>query len=96
MAMTVVFGLHKFSLQATIIVMNHVCILAAKHLLTVTKTFHRNDSTITDFEMIDTQYSFTAYVVIYKLITYIIFWGNGTRGCGCHYSHDVGTSSPSQ
>ena len=33
------------------------------------KTFYCNDSKITEFEMIDTKNSSTAYVVKYKLIT---------------------------
>ena len=33
------------------------------------KTFYCNDSKITEFEMIDTKKSSTAYVVMYNLIT---------------------------
>ena len=33
------------------------------------RTFYCNDSKITEFEMIDTNNSSTAYVVMYKLIT---------------------------
>ena len=33
------------------------------------RTFYCNDSKITEFEMIDTKNSSTAYVVMYKLIT---------------------------
>ena len=34
-----------------------------------TQTFYRNDSKITEFEMIDTENSSTAYIVMYKFIT---------------------------
>ena len=67
MDMTVVLGLHKFSLQATID--HHGPSMYSGHHTDV-KIFYRNDSKITEFEMIDTKKSSAAYVVImYKSIT---------------------------
>ena len=54
------------------------------------KTFDFNDSKITEFEMIDTENSSTAYVVIYKLITKW-FWTR-TEGWEFNYSHGADTS----
>ena len=65
--MTAVLGLHKFSLQATI--MDDLCILVTiLPLSTVLKTFYCNDSNITELEIIDTKNSTTSYSVIYKLV----------------------------
>ena len=62
MDMTVVLGLHKFNMQATI---DHhgPSMYSGRHTASI------NDSKITEFEMIDTQNSSTPYVVMYKLIT---------------------------
>ena len=51
--------------------MDHVYVLVIiLPLSTVAKkTFYGNDSKITEFEMIDTKNSSTAYVVMYTLIT---------------------------
>ena len=55
---TIVLGLHKFTLRATI---DHLCILAIiLPLSTVAKTLYCNDSKITEIEMIDTKNSSTA------------------------------------
>ena len=71
MDMTVVLGLHKFSLQATID--HHGPSMYSGHntasINCCKRTFYCNDSKITEFEMIDTTNSSTAYVVMYKLIT---------------------------
>ena len=70
MDMTVVLGLHKFSLQATI---DHGPPMYSGHYTAsinyCKRTFYCNDSKFTEFEMIDTKNSSTAYVVMYKLIT---------------------------
>ena len=69
----VVLGLHKFSLHATKIIMDHLCILVIViPLSTVAKTFYCNDSKITEIwnETIDTKTSSTVYVDIY------IYWLN--------------------
>ena len=68
----VVLGLHKFSLQATI---NHHAPSMYSGHYTVSincckRTFYCNDSKITEFEMIDTKNSSTAYVVMYRLLHY--------------------------
>ena len=72
MEMTVVLGLHKFSLQATID--HHGPSIYSGHYTALIncckRAFYCNDSKITEFEMIDTKHSITAYVVMYKLITY--------------------------
>ena len=50
--------------------MDHLCILAIMLPLSiVAKRFYCNDSKSMEFEMIDAKNSFTAYVVMYKLIT---------------------------
>ena len=50
--------------------MDHLCILAIiLPLSAVAKTIYCNDSKITEFEMIDTKHSSTAYVVMYEFIT---------------------------
>ena len=71
MDMTVVLGLHKFSLQATID--HHGPSMYSGHYTAsincCKRTFYCNDSKITEFEMIDTKNSSTAYVLMYKLIT---------------------------
>ena len=70
MDMTVVPSLHKFSLEATIDHHDHLCILIIiLHLSTVTKTFYCKDNKITEFKIIDTKNSSTAYLVMHKLIT---------------------------
>ena len=55
MDMTVVFGLHKFSLQAIIDHHGPSTYSIILPLSTATKTFYCNDSKITEFEMIDTK-----------------------------------------
>ena len=70
MDMTVVLGLHKFSLQATID--QHWPSMYSGHYTAsincCKRTYSCNDSKITKFEMIDTKNSSTAFVVMYKLI----------------------------
>ena len=80
--MTVVLRLHKFSLQANI---DQGQSMYSDHLVASIncckpppppkkkkkkKKNYCNDSKITEFEMIDTKHSSTAYVVLYKLITW--------------------------
>ena len=95
MDMTVVLGYHKFSLQATID--HHGPSIYSGHYTTsvncCNRTFYCNDNKITEFDMINTKNSSTAYVVIYKLITQC-FW-TGTGGWEFNHSHGAGTSSPS-
>ena len=71
MDMTVVLGLHRFSLQATID--HHGPSMYSGHYTAsincCKRTFYGNDSKITEFEIIDTINSSAAYVVMYKLIT---------------------------
>ena len=71
MDMTVLLGLHQFSLQATID--HHGPSMYSGHYTAFIncckRTFCCNDSKITEFEMIDTKNSSTAYVVMYRLIT---------------------------
>ena len=70
MDMTVVLGLHKFSLQATID--HHGPSMFSVHYTSSSNWCNKsycNESKITDFEMIDTKNSPTAYVVTYKLIS---------------------------
>ena len=71
MDMTVVLGYHKFSLQATID--HHGPSIYSGHYTTsvncCNRTFFCNDNKITEFDMINTKNSSTAYVVIYKLMT---------------------------
>ena len=71
MDMTVVLGLHKFSLQATID--HHGPSMYSGHYTAsincCKKKLYCNDSKITEFEMIDTKDSSAAYVVMYELIT---------------------------
>ena len=66
MEMTVVFGPDEFSLQATIDL--HGPSMSSGHYTTsincCKKLFYFNDSKITEFELIDTKISSTAYVVI--------------------------------
>ena len=65
-----VLGLHNFSLQATID--RHWPFLYSVIILTLSTVEKKycNDSKIMEFKMIDTENS-TAYVIIYKLITYL-------------------------
>ena len=71
MDMTIVLGLHKFSLQATLD--HHGPSMYSGHYTTsincCKRKFYCNDSKITEFETIDTKNSSTAYVVMYNLIT---------------------------
>ena len=68
MDMTVVLGLHKFSLQATID--HHGPSMYSGHYTASINccklTIYCNDSKITEFESIDTKNSSTAYVVMYN------------------------------
>ena len=67
--MTIVLGLHKFSLQATID--HHWLSMHSGHYtssLNCCKKFCCNDSKIMEFEMSGTKNSFIAYVVIHELI----------------------------
>ena len=75
MDMTVVHGLHKFSLQATI---NHhgPSMYSGHYTASINcckSTFFCNDSKITEFKTIDAKNSSTAYVIMYKFITYWVF-----------------------
>ena len=70
MDMTVVLGLHKFSLQAAI---DHQgpSMYSGHYTASINcwkRTFYCNDCEITEFEMIDTNNSIV-YVVMYQLIT---------------------------
>ena len=70
MDITVVLGIHKFILKATID--HHGPSIYSGHYtasINCLKKIYCNDSKITEFEMIDTKNSTTAYVVMYKLIT---------------------------
>ena len=70
MDMTVVLGLHKFSLEAPID--HHEPFIYSGHYTTsinVAKTVYCNDSKIVEFELTDSKNSSTAYVAIYKLTT---------------------------
>ena len=66
MAMTVVLGLHKFSLQATID--HHGPSMYSGHYAApincCKRTFYCNDSKITELEMIDAKNSSIAYLVM--------------------------------
>ena len=66
MDMTIVLGLHKFSMQASM--GNHGPSIYSGHYTTSIKCCEKH-SKITEFEMIDIKCSSTAYVVIYKSIT---------------------------
>ena len=70
MDMTVVLGLHKFSLQDP--TDHHGPSTYSGHYIVSINcckgTFYCNDRKITEFEMIDTKNSSTAYLVMYKLI----------------------------
>ena len=95
MDMTVVLGLHKFSLQATI---DHHGPSMYSGLYTAfvnccKRTFYYNDSKITEFEMIDTKNSSTLCDNVY--IDYIIAFGLEQDDGSFDYSHGAGTSSPS-
>ena len=69
--MTVVLGLHQFSLQAN--TDHHEPSMYSGHYTAsfngCQNTFYCNDSKITEFEKIDTKNSSTAYLVMYNLIT---------------------------
>ena len=71
MDMTVILGPRRFILQANID--HHGPFIYSGHYTASInrwkRTFYCNDSKITEFEMIDTKNSSTAYVVMYKLIT---------------------------
>ena len=71
MDMTVVPGPQKFSLQAT--VDRHGPSMYSGHYIAsincFKRTFYCNDSKITELGIIDIKNSFTAYVVMHKLIT---------------------------
>ena len=54
------------------------------------RTFYCNGSKITEFEMIDTKTSFTAYVV-----DHIMVFGLEQEDGSFDYSHGAGTSSQS-
>ena len=68
MDMTAVPSLHKFSLQATID-HNGPSMYTGHYTASINccKKFYCNESKITEFEMIETKNSSTAYVTIYKL-----------------------------
>ena len=72
MDMTVVPGLHKFSLQATI---GHQgpSMYSGRYTASINcckkNPFYCNDNKITEFKMIDTKNSSTAHMVMHKLIT---------------------------
>ena len=57
------------------------------------KTFYCNDHTITEFGIIDSKNSSTAYVILYELVD-TWFWTR-TGGWEFDRSHGAGTSSPS-
>ena len=88
MDMTIMLGLHKFSLYATIpsLYSGHYTSSA-----NCCKKFYCNSSKITEFEIIDINNSSTAYVKMYEIITYWVL----DRGRGYNYPHGAGTSSPS-
>ena len=93
MDMTVVLGLQKFSLQATIDHHGPSTYSGNKpaSINCCKGTFHCNDSKVTAFEMVITKTSSTAYVVMYELI-------NGfqtNRRMGVLITPMAGTSSPS-
>ena len=71
MDMTVVLGLQKFSLPATID--HHGTSMYSGHYTAsincCKRPFNCNDGKIMEFDTIDTKNSSTAYVVMYKLIT---------------------------
>ena len=71
MDMTLVLGLQKFSLQATID--HHGPSMYSGHYTASVncckKTFNCNGNKITEFEMIDAKNSSTAYLLLYELIT---------------------------
>ena len=68
--MTVKLGPHIFSLQATID--HHGASIQHGHYTAsincCNKTFYCNDSKITEFEIVDTKNSTTAYLILYKMI----------------------------
>ena len=70
MNMTIVFSLHKFSMQPIIDL--HEPAMYSGHYTTYInccKKFCCNDSIISEFDMIDTKPPSTAYLVIYKSST---------------------------
>ena len=70
MDMTVMLGPHKFSLRATID--HHGPTMHSGHYTASVncckKTFYCNDIKITEFDMIETKNSSTAYVLLYEFI----------------------------
>ena len=69
---TVVLGLHKFNLQATIDHHHGPSMYSGHYTVSINcckRTLYCNDSKITEFKTIDTKNSSTAYVVVYKFIT---------------------------
>ena len=61
-----------------------------------TKTFYCNDHTITEFGIIDSKNSSTAYVILYELINWLTHdFCTRTGGWEFDGSHGAGTSSPS-
>ena len=70
MDMTVMLGPHKFSLRATID--HHGPTMHSGHYTASVncckKTFYCNDIKITEFDMIETKNSSTAYVLLYRFI----------------------------
>ena len=80
MNMTVVLGLHKFSLQA--IIDHHGPSMYSGHYTASIKCCKRTFyCKVTEFEILDTKYSSTAYVVMYTLI----IWCFRTRSGGCEF-----------
>ena len=94
MDMTVRLGPLKFSLQATID--HHEPSIHSGHYTIyqlLQKTFYCNDHTITEFGIIDSKNSSTAYVILYELID--TWFSDSNRGWEFGRSHGTGTSSPS-
>ena len=75
MDMTILLGLHKFSID------HHVPSMYSGHYTTsisyCKKKFYCNDSEITEFEIIHIKNFSTAYVVMYKLIRNSIWTRTG-------------------
>ena len=92
---TVRLGPLKFSLRATID--HHGPSIHSGHYTAsincCKKTFYCNDHTITEFGIIDSKNSSTAYIILYELIE-TLFW-NRTGGWEFDRTHGAGTSSPS-
>ena len=78
---TVLLGPLKFSLRDTID--HHGASIHSGHYtasINCCKTFHCNDNTITEFEMIDSKNSSTAYVIWYELIDLLVLDSNRRVG----------------